>query len=79
MPSKIAVKVKSYLVTIYKVVAILSSCFLKISVCFKLNYFKLIYLQANLLSSFIFTFLQTSILICFINCHSGLENTRFKT
>ena len=38
---------------IYKVAAIL--VFPKTEVYFKLNYFKLIHLQANMLSSFIFT------------------------
>ena len=52
MSSKIAVKVE--MVTIYKVAAIL--VFQKIAVYFKLNYFKLIHLQANMLSSFIFTY-----------------------
>ena len=42
------------MVTIYKVAAIL--VFSKIAVYFKLNYLKLIHLQANMLSSFIFTY-----------------------
>ena len=42
------------MVTIYKVAAIF--VFRKIAVYFKLNYFKLIHLQANMLSSFIFTY-----------------------
>ena len=40
------------MVTNYKVAAIL--VFQKIAVYFKLNYFKLIHLQANMLSSFFF-------------------------
>ena len=46
------------MVTIYKVTAIL--IFLKNAVYFKLNYFKLIYLQANMLSSFIFTYVAVN-------------------
>ena len=46
------------MVTIYKVAAILVSP--KIAVYFKLNYFKLIHLQANMLSSFIFTYFAVS-------------------
>ena len=42
------------MVTIYKVAAIL--VFPKFAVYFKLNYFKLIHLQAYVLSSFIFTY-----------------------
>ena len=42
------------MVKIYKVAAIL--VFPKIAGYFKLNYFKLIHLQANMLSSFIFTY-----------------------
>ena len=42
------------MVTIYKVAAILVVP--KIAVYFKLNYFKLIHLQANMLSSFIYTY-----------------------
>ena len=42
------------MVTIYKVAAIL--VFPKIAVYFKLNYFKLIHLQAIMLSSFNFTY-----------------------
>ena len=50
MQSKMAVKVEM-LVTSYKVAAILLLFFSsKISVYFKLNYFKLIHLQANMLS-----------------------------
>ena len=45
---------KCYMITNYKVAAIL--VFPKIAVYFKLNYFKLIHLQANMLSSFIFTY-----------------------
>ena len=44
--------------TIYKVAAILG--FPKIAVYFKLNYFKLIHLQANMLSSVIFTYFAVS-------------------
>ena len=65
------------MVTIYKVAAIL--VFPKIAVYFKLNYYKLIHLQANMLSSFFLLILQITILICLKNCHSGLENTRFRT
>ena len=54
MPSKMAVKVEMLYGIIYKVAAIL--VFQKIVVYFKLNYFKLIHLQANMLSSFIFTY-----------------------
>ena len=46
-------KWKCYMITIYKVAAILV---LKIAVYFKLNYLKLIHLQANMLSPFIFTY-----------------------
>ena len=42
------------MVTIYKVAAIF--VFPKIAVYVKLNYFKLKYLQANMLSSFILTY-----------------------
>ena len=54
MPSKMAVKVEMFIVTIYKLPAIL--VFPKIAVYFKLNYFKLMHLQANVLSSIIFTY-----------------------
>ena len=47
-------KWKCYMITIYKVAAIL--VFPKIAVYFKLNYSKLIHLQANMLSSFIFIY-----------------------
>ena len=42
------------MVTIYKVAAIL--VFPKIAVYFKLNYYKLIHLQADMFSSFFFTY-----------------------
>ena len=54
MPSKVAVKVEMFMVAIYKVAAIL--VFLKIAIYLKLIYFNLIYLQANMLSSFIFLY-----------------------
>ena len=47
-------KWKCYMITIYKVATIL--VFPKIAVYFKMNYFKRINLQANMLSSFIFTY-----------------------
>ena len=50
-------KWKCYMVTIYKVAAILVF-FLKIAVYFELNYFKLIHLQANMLSSLFLLILQ---------------------
>ena len=65
------------MVTIYKVAAIL--VFLKFAVYFKLNYFKLIHLQPNMLSSFIFTYFTVNHTNLPQNCHSGLENTRFRT
>ena len=46
------------MVTIYKVTAIL--VFLNIACYFKLNYFKLIYLQTNMLYSFIFTYVAVN-------------------
>ena len=52
MPSKMAVKVEYNMVTIYKVAAIL--VFPKIY--YILIYFKLIHLQANMLSSLMFTY-----------------------
>ena len=55
MPSKMAVKVEM----LYGHNCITSGChlsFSKIAVYFKLNYFKLTHLQANMLSSFIFTY-----------------------
>ena len=58
MPSKLAVKVEMLYVTIYKMAAIL--VFPKMAVYFKLNYFKLIHLQVNMLSSFIFTYLAAN-------------------
>ena len=54
MPSKTAIKVDMFLDTIHKVANIL--VFPKYAVYFKLNYFKLIHLQTNMLSSFIFTY-----------------------
>ena len=53
--------------------------FPKIAVYFKLNYFKLIHLQANMLSSFIFSYFAVNHTNLAQNCHSGLENTRFRT
>ena len=53
MPSKMAVKVEMFMVAIYKVATIL--VVLKSAVYFKLFYFNPMYLQANMLSSFIFT------------------------
>ena len=47
-------KWRCYMITINKVAAI--CVFPNIAVYFKLNYFKLIHLQANMLSSFIFTY-----------------------
>ena len=46
---------------------------------FNLHYFKLIHLQANLLSSFISTFFAVNHTNLPQNCHFGLENTRFRT
>ena len=65
------------MVTIHKVAAILVVP--KFAVYFKLNYFKLIYLQANMLSSFIFYLFCSEPYNLPQNCHSGLENTRFRT
>ena len=62
--------------TIYKVAAIL--VFPKYAVYFKLHYFKLIHLQANLLSSFISTNFVVNYANLPQNCHLGLENTRFR-
>ena len=57
------------MVTIYKVAAVLF--FLKIAAYFKMNYFKLINLQAYMLSSFIFTYVAVN--------HSSLpQNVPFR-
>ena len=53
--------------------------FPKMAVYFKLNYFKLIYLQANMLSSFIFTYFAVNHTNLPQNLSSGLENTKFRT
>ena len=53
--------------------------FPKYAVYFKLHYFKLIHLQANLLSSVISTFFAVNHTNLPQNCHLGLENTRFWT
>ena len=63
--------------TIYKMAAIL--VFSKYACYFKLHYFKLIHLQANLLSPFISTFFAVNHTNLPPNCHLGLENTRFRT
>ena len=63
--------------TIYKVAAIL--VFPKYAVYFKLNYFKLIHLQTNMLSSLISTYFAVNHTNLPQNCHLGLENTRFRT
>ena len=63
--------------TIYKMAAIL--VFSKYAVYFKLHYFKLIHLQANLLSPFISTFYAVNHTNLPQNFHLGLENTRFRT
>ena len=56
------------------------SCFFpNYAVYFKLHYFKLINLQANLLSSFISTYFAVNHTNLPQNCHLGLENTRFRT
>ena len=60
--------------TIYKVAAILG--FPKYAIYFKLNYFKLIHLQANMLSSFIFTYFAVNHTNLPQKCLSVLENTR---
>ena len=65
------------MVTINKVAAIL--VFPKIAAYFELNYFKLIHLQANMLSSFIFTYFAVNHTNLPKDCHSGLENTIFRT
>ena len=56
--------------TIYKVAAIL--VFPKYAVYFKLNYFKLIHLQANMLSSLISTYFAVNHTNLPQNCHLGL-------
>ena len=71
MPSKMAVKVECYMDTIYKEAAIL--VFPKYAVCFKLHYFKLIHLQANMLSSFISTYFAVNHINLPQNCHLGFE------
>ena len=63
--------------TIYKVAAIL--VFPKYAVYLKLNYFKLIHLQANMLSSLFSTYFAVNHTNLPQNCHLGLENTRFRT
>ena len=63
--------------TIYKVAAIL--VFPKYAVYFELNYFKLIHLQANMLSSLISTYFAANHTTLPQNCHLGIENTRFRT
>ena len=75
MSSKTAVKVE--LLYVYKVAAIL--VFPKFAVYFKLIYFKLIHLQANILSSLISTYFAVHHTNLPQNCHLGLENTRFRT
>ena len=52
--------------------------FPKYAVYFKLHYFKLIHLQANLLPSFISTYFAVNYTNLPQNCHLGLENTRFR-
>ena len=64
--------------TIYEMAAILFF-FPKYAVYFKLHYFKLTHLQANLLSLFICTFFAVNHTNLPQNCHLGLENTRFRT
>ena len=49
------------------------------AVYFKLNYFKLIYLQANMLFLFIVTYFAVNHTNWPQNLSSGLENTRFRT
>ena len=60
-----------------KVAAIL--VFPNIAVSFKLNYFKLIHLQANMLSSFIFTYFAVDRTNLPHNLSFRLKNTRFRT
>ena len=53
--------------------------FSKIAIYFKLNHFKLIHLQAIMLSSFIFTYFAVNHTNLPKKIHSGLDNTRFWT
>ena len=77
LDKKTAVKVELLYGPIYKAAAIL--VFPKYAGYFKLNYFKLIHLQANILSSLISTYFAVNHTNLPQNCHLGLENTRFRT
>ena len=77
MPSKMAVNVE--MLYVHHLYSGRHLSFLKNAVYFKLNYLKLIYLQANMLSSFIFTYVAVDHTYLSQNCHSALLNTRFRT